>query len=141
MSWLEDEGGLQFSCTKCGKCCTSQSGVVLVSAAERKRIADRMRISVEEFERLCTWSYDEHVRTLKTTPQGCILFDPNTRLCTVHGDHPLQCRTYPMWIGNVKTREAWESVKDKCPGAGHGNFIPLDKVRRCVIATTRMNET
>jgi Fe-S-cluster containining protein len=113
---------------------------VLVNLEERKRLAKRMRLSLSEFERLCTWSYDEHCRTLKTTPRGCILFDPNTKLCTVYGDHPLQCRTFPFWIGKCATRERWDETKQQCPGAGQGNFVPLDEVKRMVTATTRLYE-
>ena len=148
MSWLEKEGGLRFTCTKCGDCCSANGptpkapngkpiGIVLVDEEDCMRAARRMKVSLDEFKRLCTWTYDDNgMRTLKMTEQGCILFDPHTRLCTIHGDHPLQCRTYPMWLGNVKTPEALERTCKKCPGAGtpNGNFIPIEVIRRCVMA-------
>lgn len=139
--WIEQQGGgLKFECTQCGDCCSNPQGIVLVSERERVRLANRMKLPLAEFDRLCTWSYDEKFRTLKTTPQGCILFDPNTRLCTVYRDHPLQCRTYPFWVGTCGSQEAWEKTSKKCPGCNRGNFIPLDKIKRCVVATTRINE-
>jgi len=139
--WIEKQGGgLKFECTKCGKCCEQTTGIVLVNRQEQIRLANRMMMTLEKFNEIFTWSYDEHCRTLKTTPTGCILYDWNKKLCTVHGDHPLQCRTFPMWIGNVNSQEAWERTSKKCEGCNRGNFIPLEMIQRCVTATTRLNE-
>jgi Fe-S-cluster containining protein len=138
--WITREGGLRFKCTQCGDCCSSEDGVVLVNRLERERIAQRLKMTVEDFEKMATWPYDDLVRTLRTTSQGCILFDPVRRLCTVYGVHPLQCRTYPFWIGKVGTPERWEKTCKECPGAGTGNFYPADQVKLMANATTRLRE-
>lgn len=139
--WIDRQGGgLKFGCTQCGKCCEGKLGIVLVNRREQERIASRLRMTVDKFNEIFTWSYDDHVRTLRTTDAGCIFYNPLNKLCQIYEDRPLQCRTYPMWIGNVGTQEAWERTSKVCEGCNRGNFVPLEKIKQCVTATTRLFE-
>ena len=47
--WWEDEGGLNFECTSCGKCCTIQ-GQILANHDEVSAIVKELDMSDEEFQ-------------------------------------------------------------------------------------------
>ena len=59
----------------------------------------------------------------------CVFYD---RGCTVYPARPQQCRTFPFWPANLKTRGAWEEVAHDCPGVGKGKLYPLEAIRRIV---------
>ena len=42
-------GGLRFSCTQCGNCCTGAPGTVWFTDAEAAAIAGSLRIEITEF--------------------------------------------------------------------------------------------
>jgi Fe-S-cluster containining protein len=58
----------------------------------------------------------------------CTFFDPQTRKCRVYEVRPRQCRTWPFWRSNVESPETWSRTQATCPGAGQGDFVPLDRV-------------
>lgn len=67
----------------------------------------------------------------------CILLDrdssPGRALCRVYRARPSQCRTWPFWEQNLKTRRHWEDAKRRvpCPGmdAPEGRLHPLVEIR------------
>ena len=62
-------------------------------------------------------------------PDGdCIFLDPQTRGCSVYEARPTQCRTWPFWSSNLKTRKAWEQTCQDCPGAGTGRLYSLSEI-------------
>jgi Fe-S-cluster containining protein len=44
---------------------------------------------------------------------------------------PSQCRTWPFWPENLKTKRHWESVKrvTPCPGMDSGKLVPIEQIR------------
>lgn len=130
------EAGLRFNCTLCGNCCTGPEGYVLVSDAESDALAGRLGLSREEFLVKFTRqtakgrSLAEH-----DTPQGrdCVFLDrkriPGRAVCAVYEDRPAQCRTWPFWPSNLRTREAWERAARVCPGMGKGRLHTVQQVR------------
>jgi Fe-S-cluster containining protein len=71
-------------------------------------------------------------RTSLTEHQNgdCTFFDPKTRRCSVYAARPAQCRTWPFWNSNLESRDAWETMRQGCPGAGQGQFVPLEEIER-----------
>jgi uncharacterized protein len=127
--------GLRFTCTQCGDCCTGAPGFVWVNNEEIGALAALIDLDVDAFE-------DQYVRrvgarkSLKELPNGdCVFFDGQTRKCTVYAARPRQCRTWPFWDSNLKTREDWEHTCSICPGSGTGQLYQLDEIeaRRQVI--------
>ncbi len=128
--WFKD--GLRFQCTGCGDCCTGAPGFVWVNGQEIAALAARLGQSVEEFES----KYVRRVgvrRTLVEFENGdCVFFDGQTRKCTVYEDRPRQCKTWPFWDSNVRTPEAWRETCEACPGSGHGQLYPVEKILESV---------
>jgi Fe-S-cluster containining protein len=125
------ETALTFSCTQCGACCTGESGLVLFSREEGRRMAARLDMTPAQFYR----RYAHRVSTRGVidadrawalrevqSKQGldCALLGAS-RECTVYADRPLQCSAYPLWTENVASRESWEQVKAECPGVARAD--------------------
>lgn len=131
-----DELGLRFACTMCGNCCTGPAGYVLVSEPEIDALADRFALDREEF--LAEYTH--------TTPRGlslneretehgldCVFLDretiPGKAVCGVYEDRPAQCRTWPFWPENLRSREAWKRAARRCPGMNQGTLVEPQQIR------------
>ena len=125
--WYKD--GLRFRCTQCGDCCTGAEGYVWVNKAEIAALAAAIdQEDIEEFERLYTRKVGIR-KSLKEFPNGdCVFFDGDTRRCTVYEARPRQCRTWPFWESNVRTKADWERTCEDCPGAGKGQLYQLSDI-------------
>jgi Fe-S-cluster containining protein len=124
------KSGLSFTCTQCGNCCTGEPGVVWVTEAELAQIAEVLGHPIEEVREKHTRKIGKRVSLIERENGDCTFFDPQTRHCGVYGARPAQCRTWPFWNSNLESREAWETTKQGCPGAGTGQFFPLEEIER-----------
>ena len=136
-------GGLKFTCTQCGNCCTGGPGFVWISDEEIARLAAFLQLSAQQVrERYCRkigsrWSLKEH-----KTPEGkfdCIFLSDQPlaaskkrelrpgqpiplrrRGCAIYPARPLQCRTWPFWDTNLSDKQMWDFASRKCPGMNRG---------------------
>lgn len=46
-------------------------------------------------------------------------------ICLAHDSRPVQCRTWPFWPDNLKSKKAWNRAAKSCEGIGRGPLIPL----------------
>ena len=120
--------GLSFRCTQCGNCCTGSPGFVWVSNDEIKAIAEHLDKPIGEIRLLHTRPVRGLVSLTEFANGDCTFFDPQSRRCRVYEARPNQCRTWPFWQSNVESPEAWARTQEVCPGAGQGDFIPLEEV-------------
>ncbi len=133
--WYAD--GLRFECTMCGACCTGAPGVVRYTPEEASRIARRLCVTVEEFTRRYTHAVGKGRRSLNEieTEHGfdCVFLDrassPGKAICSLYEDRPLQCRTFPWWPENLRSRQEWRSVARACEGVGQGRLVPISEIR------------
>ena len=124
--WYSD--GLAFTCTQCGECCSGEPGFVWVEQSEIDAMALDMGLSPESFEKRFVRQVGAD-RSLTEYPDGdCILLDPETRKCSVYKSRPIQCRTWPFWDSNLKTKKDWKETCDVCPGAGVGRLYSLQEI-------------
>jgi Fe-S-cluster containining protein len=126
--WYRD--GLSFTCTRCGACCTGTPGYVWVNEAEVVQIAEYRGESADatrvKFVRLVGTAL-----SLVEKPNGdCVFYDRDGNGCTIYPVRPQQCRTWPFWHSNLRTNAAWEETCKVCPGAGRGDFVPYEEVKR-----------
>ena len=128
-------GGLKFTCTMCGNCCTGAAGVVWISEPEIAALAAHLSIPVEECRDRYTRRVDDRRRSLREFSDGDCIFYDRSRGCTVYPVRPQQCRTWPFWDSCVETPEKWERTCDGCPGAGQGEHFTAEQIeaRRKVI--------
>lgn len=134
--WYAD--GLRFTCTQCGNCCTGPPGAVWFTPEEGSAMAAKLGIDEDTFYRTYArkighdWSLDE-----RRTEHGydCILLkrDPKTSrgTCSVYEARPTQCRTWPFWPENLRSRRAWQEAKRRtpCPGMDTGTLVPIEQIR------------
>ncbi len=111
--WYAD--GLQFECTGCGNCCTGSPGYVWLNDDEIVKIAEYLKITVQEFSRTYlrmvkgNFSLLEHHKTY-----DCVFLKDNK--CQIYPVRPTQCRTFPWWPKNLDSREAWITAAKHCEG-------------------------
>src|SRR5262249_44490469 len=115
--WYQD--GLQFTCTRCGNCCTGEPGFVWVNDDEMAAIAKFRGEPIEEVCRLYAWPASRG-HSLREKGNGDCVFYDSAKGCTIYAVRPRQCRTWPFWESNVATLEAWRDTQRVCPGAGRG---------------------
>ncbi len=118
--------GLRFTCTQCGDCCTGAPGYVWVSEEEIAALARRLQLDVADFERQYVRQVGQR-KSLIEYEDGdcCFLVD---RKCVVYEDRPTQCKTWPFWDSNLRTRATWDRTCEVCPGAGRGELVPLEQI-------------
>jgi hypothetical protein len=131
--WYKD--GLRFACTQCGNCCSGDPGYVWATKEEIRRIS-------EFLGRDDGWLGKIHLRrvglrySLTEKPDGDCVFlrrENGRTMCGIYPVRPLQCRTWPFWNVNLKSRQAWDEVhRTKCPGMNtgpHHAFVQIETVR------------
>jgi len=124
--WYAD--GLRFRCTQCGDCCTGAEGYVWVNQQEVEDLAEAVGMKPETFERRFVKRVGIR-RSLKERANGdCVLLDKETRRCTAYEVRPRQCRTWPFWNSNLRSREAWDEAAEACPGCNKGSLVPLEQI-------------
>lgn len=128
--------GLRFTCTQCGNCCTGGPGYVWITEEEIGLLAAELKLSVAVTKkRYCRrigqrYSLKEHrnraglydcifLKEIPPEPAGDgeqSRIEQPRRVCSVYHVRPLQCRTWPFWISNLSTPEAWRQAATRCPG-------------------------
>jgi Fe-S-cluster containining protein len=125
--WYAD--GLRFSCTRCGNCCTGEPGFVWVDDEDLAAIAAHRGETVEEVRKLYTRSVSGRL-TLREKLNGDCVFYNRQQGCTIYPVRPPQCRTWPFWESNVRTRADWKRTCEVCPGSGQGELISLEEITK-----------
>lgn len=121
------DDGLRFECTQCGHCCSCAPGKVFLSEEEADCIAVFLKLDPTAFrkEYLVTAPYSE--ASLREKPGHDCIFLVD-RKCSIYEVRPEQCRTYPFWLGILRSPEAWAKESDECPGMGHGNLFTKEEI-------------
>jgi len=123
--------GLRFECTECGKCCTGSPGYTWLSEGEIEAIAEHLGLEIQEFA-------DRFLRkvgsrwSLKENPKSfdCVFLKENK--CAIYPVRPTQCRTYPWWLQNLTSEEAWSRAAKTCEGIGRGGVVPCETIEENV---------
>lgn len=124
--WYED--GLAFSCSQCGNCCSGEPGFVWVTQDEIADLAECMSLSEQEFRKQYVRRVESRFSLVEYPNGDCIFLDPETRGCMVYKARPIQCRTWPFWSSNLKSKRDWEDTCRVCPGAGGGKLYSFDEI-------------
>ena len=106
------------ACEECGgACCTGESGYIWAKYPEIEKMADFLKLSVEEFATMylkkVKHRYSLIEKKLDQDNYACIFFDDGLKQCTIYPVRPLQCRTFPFWQTFKNDKE---EVKKECPG-------------------------
>lgn len=136
--WYQE--GLRFECTQCGNCCSGPSGWVEFTPGELQRMAAHLEVLPYQF--LQRFAHRQKGRwSLNEVQNGehldCVFLrrDPETgkALCSIYAVRPMQCRTWPFWRSNLRSRAAWAEAAQQCPGMaagqeGRGEVHSLDHI-------------
>jgi len=121
--------GLDFECTRCGRCCTG-AGTVRVTQDEVDTLARELDLERTTFlERYTRTLPDGELSLIDRANDDCVFFD-REQGCTVYAARPKQCRSWPFWRANLATREHWDSASSSCPGMNHGPRFEEETIRR-----------
>jgi len=119
--------GLRFKCLQCGNCCSGAPGYVWVDRRTIERIA--AFLGREE-----QWLGKKHLRrvgfrySLTEKPNGDCVFlvhEDGRTTCSIHPVRPTQCRAWPFWGDNLRSRSKWEAAARDCPGMNRGRLHSL----------------
>jgi len=129
--WYDD--GIRFSCTQCGRCCSGpEEGYVWLTRDEARAIARHLRLDDSTFGRRYMRRVDGRLSLIEKANKDCVFYDGG---CTVYAVRPTQCRTFPFWPQNLRSRPAWDAIEAGCPGAQDPNGRlyakgEIDRLRR-----------
>ena len=126
--WYRD--GLQFTCTRCGACCTGAPGYVWVNSDEINQIAKFRGESAEDVSGKYVRRVGLALSLIEHSNGDCVFYDREGRGCSIYSVRPRQCRTWPFWHSNLRNRAAWSETCRLCPGAGKGDFVSSDEIVR-----------
>ena len=121
--WYAD--GLRFECRPdCGACCTDHGeyAYVYLVGEDLPALAAHLGLSDEAFAQEYTDCEDGHV-FLKMTGPDCMFLQGQR--CGVYEARPRQCRTFPFWPENLRSRRRWRQLCEFCPGIDEGPVHPL----------------
>lgn len=127
-AWVRD--GLQFECTQCGDCCRGH-GYVWVDEDEIERLAAHFGLEPQEFCRRYLRLINGALCLLDKPNLDCIFWERGPG-CTVYEARPGQCRSFPFWQENLRSREDWRQIERTCPGSGSGRSYDLYEIQAIV---------
>lgn len=117
---------ISFTCTRCGKCCSSGPNVAL-TARDVCRIAKYLGTNWRDL--IGRFFYviiaDQFpVIVLRGFGDRCVFMDKEKglALCRIYPARPLRCRLYPFLPIAPGVKNTME-VSSKCPGIGKGDVI------------------
>lgn len=119
------DGGIRFECLCCGACCTGSPGVVYVNDSEIIAIAGYLGVSEADFRRRCLYSFRDRYSIQEHSDGRCLFYEAG---CRIYPVRPLQCRTYPFWVENMRSRYHWRRVRRECPGIGVGRLYDRPEI-------------
>lgn len=112
---------------------------------EGEAMAEQLGLSEEEFLRTYAtyadgqWCLNEVDSPTTEGEFDCVFLvrQENRMLCQIHSARPTQCRTWPFWGDNLRSRGRWERAAQSCEGIGRGSRVPLHEIERQRRATER----
>ena len=123
--------GIRFQCQDCGGCCLSRGeyAYVYLTAGDRKRLADHLKISTREFTIQYTDRTDGYLY-VKDPDKDCLFLKDGR--CSVYEARPGQCRSWPFWPENMK-KKIWEKeIASYCQGVGKGRLYTGEEIQEIV---------
>jgi Fe-S-cluster containining protein len=131
--------GLNFTCTRCSRCCRHDSGYVFLSETDISALASHFSLDRQAFiKRYCT-SVDlglaKRISLIEQENFDCVFWKDGG--CSVYDARPLQCRAYPFWPQILDSPASWQDVRHECPGIDVGTWHSPETIESWLIARRR----
>ena len=124
------KNGLAFSCRACGNCCSGpEEGYVWISLKEIEKLADFLKMPIARLKNTYLRRVGLRYSIIEKQPsKDCIFLlsdGQGQKTCRIYPVRPLQCRTWPFWKENLRSRKSWNEAGRKCPGIDQGKWFDL----------------
>ena len=119
--------GLRFECRQCGRCCRGPGGYVWLSPEETAAIAHALEMTPAAFGKRYLRNTLSGPALVDSASGDCPLLAGDGR-CRVYGARPRQCRTWPWWTQNVRSRADWNDEAERCPGMNRGRLWSAEEI-------------
>ena len=132
MKKIDFKDGVKFECQNSGNCCISRDsyGYVYLSVKDLTRLSKYFNLTIEKFKLQYCETTDGFIHlTEKSSLNGKCIFLKNKR-CSVYKSRPSQCRTWPFWKENMKTKIWNMDISINCPGIGKGKVVKSDIINK-----------
>ena len=106
--------GLRFECTGCGRCCTGGDAYVWVGSSEIAKLAEHLRLSLDDFGRRYLRRVGDRLALLEREDGECVFFRDGA--CAAYTARPRQCASFPFWDTNLVSEDAWTAAARECEG-------------------------
>ncbi len=116
---------MRFECQKCGNCCRGEPGYVWVNTKEIQAISGFMNLSAGKFGKKYLRKIGRRTSLIERPNGDCIMYANG---CSIYAVRPKQCRTFPFWPLNLKSKDNWEALKEFCPGVDRGRLYTQDEI-------------
>lgn len=126
--------GLRFHCTQCGKCCIG-AGVVRLTQEDITRLLTHLNLSREAFLKTYTKQLGRQTVLLDHPGKDECIFLKDKTTCSIYKNRPKQCRLFPWWPSNLRSKAAWQNMARECEGIDHPDapLIPLEQIEKKLI--------
>lgn len=116
----------RFTCQPgCTKCCEVE-GFVYLSEDDLLKAAAFTGMTAADFEARYVYRMKHRMRLRKPPGAQCHFLREGG--CAIHPAKPTQCRVFPFWPEAVRSRRAWKTLGQYCPGIGKGPLIQIQSV-------------
>ena len=131
--YYETHNGLDFTCTRCGRCC-ERPGPVFFSDDDLDRAAAFEKITPRAFVKRHGLVKVDDIHALDL-PDGtpCSFYD-KLKGCQIYEGRPIQCKTWPFWKEVVTRKSSWEKAATDCPGMNQGERHSPEVIREALDA-------
>ena len=128
--------GLRFACVPdCGACCTRHGDYdfVYLDPGDVDRLAAALGLARDAFFERHVVEDDGYLALRMNGPDCPFLRGSG---CGVYESRPNQCRTFPFWRENLRSRTTWERLRSFCPGIGSGDVHAVETIRAVAAKNT-----
>ena len=120
---------IRFKCQpNSANCCKLSNGYVFQTDTEATHIANDLGISEHEFSQYFTRIIDDQLCLVDGEKEHCVFLEDHK--CNIYDVRPIQCRTYPFWSENLKSKSRWQLPRHECPGIGKGRQYEREEIER-----------
>ena len=131
MTNIDYTKGIRFECQGSSNCCVSRGtyGFVYLSKKDIKRLSIFTNLEIKDFIKLYCDKTAGYIHFKEKMKNGNCQFLLKKR-CSVYKARPSQCRTWPFWNENMKTKKWNNEIAKFCPGIGKGRIISNSEIKK-----------
>lgn len=129
-AWYID--GLRFECRQCGNCCSGPApGFIWVTNKEIEDISGSLDMPIDQLRQNYLRRVGQRVSIKENlVTRDCIFLTKigGRKGCMIYPVRPVQCRTWPFWLSNLASKEAWDSSALRCGGMNTGRHYSFEEI-------------